>query len=350
MRDSVDGSIVEGDAAEQQEHAEADHDDGQPPITGDVYSHVVPKQRQCYGDAGVQQEKIEPDAGRQPDLLGGERFHIPLISRNQNEQVDESEETIINFYHSGDETGQSPYDQYDRGQRKVVFAAERLQSLGQEGEERQEYGVGGGVPPYAHAQRHDAFHHEFHTEIGSVEHEVERYEDKAPEQELAFHDPYALQVGFDGLFLVEEEPCGDGEEDDDADLAAAGHDELEGDPFRSQGEFQHVIAVMDDKMTHQNHEHRDDAQQFDAGIPLPITMFGRPRWSGPGRRFRYDFPALSSMIRGCCRRERGRPMTADRNQAGYTDASGAHGAGLVVMWVRRGRPDSSEPAATGKPS
>ena len=31
-------------------------------------------------------------------------------------------------------------------------------------------------------------------------------------------------------------------------------------------------------------------------------------------------------------------MTADRNQAGYTDASGAHGAGLVVMWVRRGRP------------
>ena len=83
---------------------------------------------------------------------------------------------------------------------------------------------------------------------------------------------------------------------------------------------------------------------------VPITMFGRPRWSGPGRRFRYDFPALSSMIRGCCRRERGRPMTADRNQAGYTDASGAHGAGLVVMWVRRGRPDSSEPAATGKPS
>lgn len=31
---------------------------------------------------------------------------------------------------------------------------------------------------------------------------------------------------------------------------------------------------------------------------IPITMFGRPRWSGPGRRFRYDFPALSSMIRG----------------------------------------------------
>ena len=43
-----------------------------------------------------------------------------------------------------------------------------------------------------------------------VEHEVERYEDKAPEQQLAFHDPYAFEVGFDGLFLVEEEPCGDG--------------------------------------------------------------------------------------------------------------------------------------------
>ncbi|MFR3197334.1 MAG: zinc ribbon domain-containing protein [Bifidobacterium longum] len=40
-------------------------------------------------------------------------------------------------------------------------------------------------------------------------------------------------------------------------------------------------------------------QQVPAGsMPLPITMFGRPRWSGPGRRFRYDFPALSSMIRG----------------------------------------------------
>ena len=283
MRDSVDGSIVEGDAAEQQEHAEADHDDGQPPITGDVYSHVVPKQRQCYGDAGVQQEKIEPDAGRQPDLLGGERFHIPLISRNQNEQVDESEETIINFYHSGDETGQSPYDQHGHGQREVVFASERLQSLGQEGEERQEYGVGGGVPPYAHAQRHDAFHHEFHTEIGSVEHEVERYKAQTPEQELAFHDPHAFQVGFDGLFSVEEEPCGDGKEDDRADLAAAGHDELEEDPLRPQGEFQHVISVMDDEVMDEDHEHRDDAQQFDAGIPLP-PPFAIREWAGSSDR------------------------------------------------------------------
>lgn len=151
----------------------------------------------------------------------------------------------------------------------MVFTTERLQIFGEEGEQRQEGGVGGGVPPYTHAQRHDAFHHEFHAEVSSVEHEVEHYEDKAPEQELAFHDPHAFQVGFDGLFPVEEEPCGDGEEDDHADLAATGHDELEEDPFRSQGEFQYVIAVMDDEVMGEDHEHRDDAQQFDAGIPLP---------------------------------------------------------------------------------
>ncbi|WP_229055437.1 hypothetical protein, partial [Bifidobacterium longum] len=55
------------------------------------------EQRQCYGGAGVQQEESETCANHQPDLSGGERFHVPLISRNQNEQVDESEETIINF-------------------------------------------------------------------------------------------------------------------------------------------------------------------------------------------------------------------------------------------------------------
>ena len=205
----------------------------------------MPEQRQCYGGAGVETETC---ANHQPDLSGGERFHVPLISRNQNEQVDESEETIINFYHSGDEAGQSPYDQHGRGQREVVFASERLQSLGQKGEECQEDGVGGGVPPHAHAQRHDAFRHEFHAEVGPVEHEVERYEDKAPEQELAFHDPHAFQAGFDGLFLVEEKPCGDGKEDDHADCTTTLHDELEEDPLRPQGEFQHVVAVMDDEV------------------------------------------------------------------------------------------------------
>lgn len=100
------------------------------------------------------------------------------------------------------------------------------------------------------------------VEGDAVEHEVGRHEDEAPEQEFAFHDPHASQVGFDGLFLVEEEPCGDGEEDDNADLAAALHDELEEDAFRSQGEFQYVIAVMDDEVMHEDHEHRDDTQQL----------------------------------------------------------------------------------------
>ena len=161
----------------------------------------------------------------------------------------------------------------------MVFAAEHLQTFGKEGEEHQEDGVGGGVPPDACAQGYEASDHEFRSEVGSVEHEVERYEDKAPEQEFAFHDPHAFQVGFDGLFLVEEEPCGDGEEDDHADLAAAGHGKLEEDPFRSQGEFQHVIAVMDDEVMGEDHEHRDDAQQLDAGVSPPHLNF----WSVPVR-------------------------------------------------------------------
>ena len=194
---------------------------------------------------------------------------MPLVGGNEDEHVDEAENIVCQRLRSRNEAGQSPDDQHGRGQREVVFAAERLQSLGREGERRQEDGVGGGVPSQAHAQRHDALHHEFHTEIGPVEHEVERYEDKASEQELAFHDPYAFEVGFDGLHPVEEEPCGDGEEDDHADLAAAGHDELEEDPLRSQGEFQYVVAVMDDEVMGEDHEHRDDAQRLDAGIPLP---------------------------------------------------------------------------------
>ena len=150
----------------------------------------------------------------------------------------------------------------------MIFASERLQSPGEEGEQRQEDGVCGCVPPQSHAQWRDALHHEFHAEVGPVEHEVERHEDEAPEQEFAFHDPHAFEVGFDGLLFVEKEPSGDGEEDDDADFTAALHHELEEDAFRSQGEFQHVIAVVDDEVVHEDHEHRDDAQQLDAGIPV----------------------------------------------------------------------------------
>lgn len=61
---------------------------------------------------------------------------VPLVSGDKDEQVDEAEETVADSYHSGDEAGQSPDDQHGRGQREVVFAAERLQSLGQEGEQR----------------------------------------------------------------------------------------------------------------------------------------------------------------------------------------------------------------------
>ena len=78
------------------------------------------------------------------------------------------------------------------------------------------------------------------------------------------------------MLFVEKEPSGDGEEDDDADFTAALHHELEEDAFRSQGEFQHVIAVVDDEVVHEDHEHRDDAQQLDAGIPACLTCTPLP--------------------------------------------------------------------------
>ena len=229
----------------------------------------MPQQGQRCGRGGIEKEEAEPDAGHQPDLLGGERHHMPLVGGNEDEHVDEAKNIVCQRLRSRNEAGQSPDCQHGRGQCEVVFATERLQSFGEEGEQRQEDGVCGGVPPQSHAQWRDALHHEFHAEVGPVEHEVERHEDEALEQEFAFHDPHAFEVGFDGLLFVEKEPSGDGEEDDDADLAAAGHDELEEDPLRPQGKIQHVVAVMDDEVMGEDHEHRDDAQQLDAGIPLP---------------------------------------------------------------------------------
>ena len=251
----------------------------------------MPQQGQRCGRGGIEKEEAEPDAGHQPDLLGGERHHMLLVGGNEDEHVDEAENIVCQRLRSRNEAGQSPDDQHGRGQREVAFAAERLQSLGKEGEQRQENGVGGGVPPQTHAQRHDAFHHEFHTKVGPVEHEIERHECEAPEQQLAFHDLHAFQVGFDGLFLVEEEPCGDGEEDDHADLAAALHHELEKDPLRSQGEFQHVVAVVNDEVVHEDHEHRDDAQQLDAGVP-PLAF----RVPGMRRRGVSDVRAVSVRV------------------------------------------------------
>lgn len=208
----------------------------------------MPHQGQHCGCGGVEKEESESDAGYQPYLLGSERLYIPLVRGDEDEQVNEAEETVADSYHSGNEAGQSPDSQHCYCQCEMVFLAKRFQSFGEEGKQRQEDGVGSGVPPYVHAQRHEAFHHELHAEVCPVEHEIERHENEAPEQEFAFHDPYASEVGFDGLFPVEEEPCGDGEEDDHADLAAAGHGKLEEDPLRPQGEFQHVIAVMDDEV------------------------------------------------------------------------------------------------------
>lgn len=234
----------------------------------------MPQQGQRCGRGGIEKEEAEPDAGHQPDLLGGERHHMPLVGGNEDEHVDEAENIVCQRLQSGNETLQSPDCQHGRGQREMVFAAERLQSLGEEGEQRQEDGVGGGVPPDTCAQRREASDHEFRAEVRPVEYKVERHEDEAIEQEFAFHDPYALEVGFDGLFPVEEEPCGDGEEDDHAHLAAALHHELEEDPLRPQGEIQHVVAVVDDEVVHEDHEHRDDAQQLDAGVsPPPFAIW-----------------------------------------------------------------------------
>lgn len=143
LRDPVDGTAVEGGAVEQQEHAEAHHDDGRFPTAGDEDSHVVPQQGQRCGRGGIEKEEAEPDAGHQPDLLGGERHHMPLVGGNEDEHVDEAENIVCQRLRSRNEAGQSPDDQHGRGQREVVFAAERLQSLGREGERRQEDGVGG---------------------------------------------------------------------------------------------------------------------------------------------------------------------------------------------------------------
>ena len=169
MSDPVDDAAMEGSTVEQQEHAEAHHDDGQLPTAGDEDSPVVPQQGQRCGCGGVEKEEAEPDAGHQPDLLGGERLHMPLVRGNENEHVDEAENIVRQRLQSGDEAGQSPDCQHYRGQRQMVFAAERLQPLGEEGQQCQEDGVGGGVPPDACAQRREASDHEFRAEIRPVE-------------------------------------------------------------------------------------------------------------------------------------------------------------------------------------
>ena len=51
-----------------------------------------------------------------------------------------------------------------------------------------------------------------------------------------------------------------GEEDDDAHFVIALHDELEENPLRPQRKILSIIAIVNDEMMGENHEHCDDAQ------------------------------------------------------------------------------------------
>ena len=106
-------------------------------------------------------------------------------------------------------------------------------------------------------------------------------------------------------------------------------------------------------------EHRQSGMPTDESIrkyeqqprpPLPITMFGRPRWSGPGRRFRYDFPALSSMIRGVLSpgtgtpddppHHRSTPTPSESKTSELQNHSGGRKTRLHAHRARRAGPDT----------
>ena len=101
-------------------------------------------------------------------------------------------------------------------QARNAYVRRTRVALGKERQQGEEGGVCGNIPPHSHNGRRDAANDRFHTEVSTVENQKECHERKAPEQHFTFQNPYALEVRFDGLFLVEEEPRGDGEEDDDA--------------------------------------------------------------------------------------------------------------------------------------
>ena len=82
------------------------------------------------------------------------------------------------------------------------------------------------------------------------------------------------------MLFIKKEPSGDGEEYDDADFAATGHEESE-ENFHGQWELVDRKTILGYEMVHEDHEHRDDAQQLDAGVsPPPHLNF----WSVPVRR------------------------------------------------------------------
>lgn len=91
MSDSIDDVAVEGNAVEQQEHAEADHDDGQSSQSGDEDAHIMLCQGQHYR-CGCRERGA--DAGCQLYLLGDERSLLPLVRGNQNERIDENSPQI----------------------------------------------------------------------------------------------------------------------------------------------------------------------------------------------------------------------------------------------------------------
>lgn len=94
MHYAVDDPIVEGKPVEQQKHTKSHHDDGQPERSGDEDALIDSEQRQHDGSARVQEEESQTDSRHQPDLFKRERFHIPLVCRDEDKQIDEAEHVI----------------------------------------------------------------------------------------------------------------------------------------------------------------------------------------------------------------------------------------------------------------
>ena len=149
LRDAVDNPAMEGKSAEQQKHAETNHDDGQRERSRNEDSHIDSEQhRHRDRCARVQHEKADADSGHRPDLLERERFHIPLICGNENEQVDESEHVVLpQSGSSGDEGRQSPEHQHGYRQGVVHAFAERAQPLRKEWQQSEEGHVCSNIPP-----------------------------------------------------------------------------------------------------------------------------------------------------------------------------------------------------------
>lgn len=67
---------------------------------------------------------------------------------------------------------------------------------------------------------------------------------------------------------------------------------LEEDTFQPQREFQYIVSVMENEVVHENHEHRDDTQQLDAGAP-PFKILER---AGVTRLICIPFKSVSWLL------------------------------------------------------